>query len=198
MGNSDKESLCAGRTTFLRPGTHISELVCQRGWRIAFDGNFLFLGADVAGNVEGRDPPSWWMLPFSGPAKIPGVGYVSVRYKLGSGELHLHICVIAHACMLCFYSASEVNRVQIIVLTSPQTQTWLHRDICRVAGRQSFVKVYTQQIYHTSSPGVPLRACVYVFICVCIGGGTWVLMGEAVWGRRESSGKSISCSLAKV
>lgn len=198
MGNSDKESLCAGRTTIPRPGTHISELVCQGGWRITFYSNFLFLGADVARNIEGSDAPTWWIFPFSGPAKIPEIGYMSVRYKVGSGELHLHTCDIARAFMLCFYSASEVNRVWIIVFTYPQTQTCLHRDICRVAGRQSFVKVYTQQIYHTSSPGVPLRVCVYVFIRVCTGGRTWILVGEAVWGRRESSGKSTSCSLAKV
>ena len=75
---------------------------------MAFYGNRLFQGADVAGNIKGREPTtclvdiSLFPFLFSGISKTPEIGYMTVRYKGGKEELHLYTCI---SVLMCLYSA---------------------------------------------------------------------------------------------
>lgn len=66
VGNSDKESPCAGKATIPKPGTQIFDLVhvvpsfSLGRLKYSFYGKMLFLGTDVVRNIKGSDlPPSW-------------------------------------------------------------------------------------------------------------------------------------------
>lgn len=63
---------------------------------MAFYGNRLFQGADVAGNIKGSEPTSHLKdislssFPFSGNAKTPEIGCMAVRYKGVRKEPYLY------------------------------------------------------------------------------------------------------------
>lgn len=68
---------------------------------MAFYGNRLFQGADVAGNIKGSEPTSHLVdislfpFPFSGIAKTPEIGCMTVRYQRDGEDLHVYTCVFA-------------------------------------------------------------------------------------------------------
>lgn len=75
---------------------------------MAFYGNRLFQGADVAGNIKGSESTSHLVdislfpLPFSGIAKTPEILCMTVRYKGDREELHLYVYIFV---FMCLYSA---------------------------------------------------------------------------------------------
>lgn len=151
--------------------------------KYSFYGNLLLLAADVAGNIKGSEPISNLAdISFLRGCQDPRDWVCICLPQGGSGELHLHVCVVVCVFILCFYSASGVNRVQVIALTYPRARTRLHVDIVGLEGNlwwRSVLIRYTMLVLLESLWGG-------VCICVCVGSGTCILAGwGAVWKERE-------------
>lgn len=104
---------------------------------MAFYGNRLFQGTDVARNIKGSEPTSHLvdisLFPFlfSGIAKTPETRCITVRYKGGKEEytytllsLYLYVYTLL---LFCFRSKQSLYYTPYLSLNL----TRLHGDICR-------------------------------------------------------------------
>lgn len=183
MGNWDKERLspCWKSNNFKawNPGFCSSSHGFPENvnWMIAFDGNLLFQGADVAWKTKGSEPtPDFIEFVFSGAVKPPEIGCASgwdtrEAARGGDAPTHLHPCL--YVFQLCFYDASGVNWDQAVLLSHPQSQTrlhclvWIPRNICR-AWSKSCSKVTFRESLYSSEVLCQLSLSSFEAVCVSL------------------------------